>query len=96
VGTGKVDLLKMTAAHDVGKAINPACLKGQIYGGVMMGMGYGLMEELETDKGYIKNANFDEYLIPTIKDMPEINPIIVENPDPNGPFGAKSIGEPYP
>ena len=94
VGTGKVDLLKMTAAHDVGKAINPACLKGQIYGGVMMGMGYGLMEELETDKGYIKNANFDEYLIPTIKDMPEINPIIVENPDPNGPFGAKSIGEP--
>ena len=93
-GTGKVDLLKMTAAHDVGRAINPACLKGQIYGGVMMGMGYGLMEELEIDKGYIKNANFDEYLIPTIKDMPEINPIIVENPDPNGPFGAKSIGEP--
>jgi len=94
IGTGKVDLLKMTAAHDVGRAINPAGLKGQIYGGVMMGMGYGLMEELEVDKGYIKNANFDEYLIPTIKDMPEINPIIVENPDPNGPFGAKSIGEP--
>jgi len=94
IGTGKVDLIKMTAAHDVGKAIHPACLKGQIYGGVMMGMGYGLMEELETDRGYIKNANFNEYLIPTIKDMPEIKPIIVENPDPNGPFGAKSIGEP--
>jgi len=94
IGTGKVDLLNMTAAHDVGRAINPSCLKGQIYGGVMMGMGYGLMEELEIDEGYIKNTNFDEYLIPTIKDMPKITPIIVENPDPNGPFGAKSIGEP--
>jgi CO/xanthine dehydrogenase Mo-binding subunit len=52
------------------------------------------MEELETEKGYIKNTNFDEYLIPTIKDMPEITPIIVENPDPYGPYGAKSIGEP--
>ncbi len=52
------------------------------------------MEELETEKGYIENTNFDEYLIPTIKDMPEIVPIIVENPDPNGPYGAKSIGEP--
>ncbi|MHC2994124.1 MAG: xanthine dehydrogenase family protein [Candidatus Atribacteria bacterium] len=92
--TGQIEVLKMTAAHDVGKAINPACLKGQIYGGVMMGLGYGIMEELETEKGYIKNTNFDEYLIPTIKDMPEIVPIIVENPDPNGPYGAKSIGEP--
>jgi len=94
IKTGRVELLKMTAAHDVGRAIHPGCLKGQIYGGVMMGMGYGLLEELETDKGYIKNTNFDEYLIPTIKDMPEIIPIIVENPDPNGPYGAKSIGEP--
>ncbi len=92
--TGQIEVLKMTAAHDVGKAINPACLKGQIYGGVMMGLGYGIMEELETEKGYIENTNFDEYLIPTIKDMPEIVPIIVENPDPNGPYGAKSIGEP--
>jgi len=92
--TGQIEVLKMTAAHDVGKAINPATLKGQIYGGVMMGLGYGIMEELETEKGYIKNTNFDEYLIPTIKDMPEIVPIIVENPDPNGPYGAKSIGEP--
>jgi len=84
----------MTAAHDVGRAINPATLKGQIYGGVMMGLGYGIMEEVETAQGYIKNTNFDEYLIPTIKDMPEITPVIVENPDPHGPYGAKSIGEP--
>jgi len=94
IATGQIEVLKMTAAHDVGRAINPASLRGQIYGGVMMGLGYGIMEELETEKGYIKNTNFDEYLIPTIKDMPEITPIIVENPDPYGPYGAKSIGEP--
>ena len=94
IATGQIEVLKMTAAHDVGRAINPAYLKGQIYGGVMMGLGYGLMEEVETWNGYIKNTNFDEYLIPTIKDMPEIIPIIVENPDPQGPYGAKSIGEP--
>jgi len=92
--TGQIEVLKMTAAHDVGRAINPACLKGQIYGGVMMGLGYGIMEEVETANGYIKNTNFDEYLIPTVKDMPEISPVIVENPDPYGPYGAKSIGEP--
>ena len=94
IATGQIEVLKMTAAHDVGRAINPACLKGQIYGGVMMGLGYGIMEEVETVNGYIKNTNFDEYLIPTVKDMPEINPLIVENPDPYGPYGAKSIGEP--
>ena len=94
IATGQIKVLKMTAAHDVGRAINPACLKGQIYGGVMMGLGYGIMEEVETVNGYIKNTNFDEYLIPTVKDMPEINPLIVENPDPYGPYGAKSIGEP--
>ncbi len=93
-GTGEIDVLNMTAAHDVGRAINPANVKGQIYGGVSMGLGYGVMEEIETDEGYIENTNFDEYMIPTVKDMPDIDPIIVENPDPNGPFGAKSIGEP--
>jgi CO/xanthine dehydrogenase Mo-binding subunit len=92
--TGQIDVLKMTAAHDVGRAINPANVRGQIYGGVMMGLGYGIMEEVESDNGYIKNTNFDSYLIPTVKDMPDINAIIVENPDPNGPYGAKSIGEP--
>lgn len=94
MGTGEVTVLNMAAAHDVGRAINPEMLKGQIYGGVMMGLGYGIMEEVETDEGYIANTNFDEYIIPTSKDMPNIIPIIVENPDPDGPFGAKSIGEP--
>ncbi|GAB6137873.1 xanthine dehydrogenase family protein molybdopterin-binding subunit [Halanaerobaculum tunisiense] len=93
-GTGQVDVLNMAAAHDVGKAINPANVKGQIYGGVVMAMGHCIMEDLETENGYIKTTNFDDYLIPTAKDMPDITPIIVENPDPNGPYGAKSIGEP--
>jgi len=92
--TGEIVVLNMTAAHDVGRAINPANVKGQIYGGISMGLGYGIMEEIETDDGYIENTNFDQYMIPTVKDMPDIEPIIVENPDPNGPFGAKSIGEP--
>ena len=93
-GTGELEVLNMAAAHDVGKAINPANVKGQIYGGVVMGMGHAIMEDLQTEKGYIKTDNFDKYLIPTAKDMPDIEPIIVENPDPNGPYGAKSIGEP--
>ena len=93
-GTGELEVLNMAAAHDVGKAINPANVKGQIYGGVVMGMGHAIMEDLEIENGYIKSDNFDKYLIPTVKDMPDIEPIIVENPDPNGPYGAKSIGEP--
>jgi CO/xanthine dehydrogenase Mo-binding subunit len=94
MGTGEVTVLNMAAAHDVGRAINPEMLKGQIYGGVMMGLGYGILEEVEIDEGYILNLNFDNYLMPTSKDMPTIIPIIVENPDPDGPYGAKSIGEP--
>ncbi|MFW6029090.1 MAG: xanthine dehydrogenase family protein molybdopterin-binding subunit [Halanaerobiales bacterium] len=93
-GTGELEVLNMAAAHDVGKAINPANVKGQIYGGVVMGMGHAIMEDLKSENGYIKADNFDKYLIPTAKDMPDIDPIIVENPDPNGPYGAKSIGEP--
>lgn len=91
--TGQVNVLKVAAAHDVGRAVNPANVTGQINGGIMMALGYGLMEELEIENGYINNTNFDEYLLPTVKDMPELIPIIVENPDPSGPYGAKSLGE---
>ncbi|WP_281256301.1 xanthine dehydrogenase family protein molybdopterin-binding subunit [Petrotoga halophila] len=93
-GTGEIKVLNMVAAHDVGRAINPAGVLGQIYGGIMMSLGYGIMEEVDIEEGYINNTNFDEYLIPNAKDMPNIYPIIVENPDPVGPYGAKSIGEP--
>jgi CO/xanthine dehydrogenase Mo-binding subunit len=89
--TGEVEVLRVAAAHDVGRAINPQCVEGQICGGVMMGLGMALMEE------YIpgKNDNFENYHIPTIRDMPEIDPIIiVEHPEETGPFGAKGVGEP--
>ncbi len=92
--TGKVRVLRVAAAHDVGRAINPATVEGQIYGGVAMGTGYGTLEEVEIVRGVTKTRNFDEYLIATSMDVPEVVPIVVENPDSYGPYGAKTIGEP--
>lgn len=92
--TGKVDVLHVVAVHDVGTAINRSTVLGQCYGGVAMGLGYGLLEEFDHDSGVPKQLNFDEYLIPTAMDVPAITPILVEHADPAGPFGAKSIGEP--
>ncbi len=92
--TGKVRVLKVAAAHEVGRAINPAMAKGQIYGGVAMALGYGLLEEFEVDEGVPLVSNFDDYNIPSSLDVPEVTAILVENPDPDGPFGAKSLGEP--
>ncbi len=92
--TGKIVVNKISAAHDVGKAINRLGLEGQIYGGVTQGMGYGVLEHYNIQNGVVKSKNLDEYIIPTIKDIKEISPIIVENPDAVGPYGAKGIGEP--
>ncbi len=88
--TGYTKVIRVCAAHDVGKAINVKNIKGQIYGGVAMGIGLALMEE------YIPNKtiSFDNYYIPTSVDMPEIEAIIVEDEEPTGPFGAKGVGEP--
>ncbi|MGE0279304.1 MAG: molybdopterin-dependent oxidoreductase [Rhizobiaceae bacterium] len=86
---GTVKLIKITAAHDVGKAINPLLAEGQIEGGIAQGIGMALMEE------YIpgRTENLHDYLIPTIGDVPPIETILVEVPDPEGPFGAKGLGE---
>lgn len=92
--TGKVEVLNIVAAHDVGKAINPESVVGQIEGGCAMGLGYALLEEVEVKEGKIKNPNMSQYLIPTVLDMPEIHSIIVEDYEPTGPFGAKGVGEP--
>lgn len=92
--TGKVEVTKVTAAHDVGTAINPTAIKGQVYGGILMAQGMGVLEEVEGEEGWIKSKNLDEYLIPTSMDMPEMDVVIVETADPFGPFGAKSLGEP--
>lgn len=92
--TGKVNLLKFISAHDVGKAVNPAQLEGQIYGGVTMGMGTALLEEYSLQRDTPSILNFDQYLIPTAVDIPEVIPVIIENNLNEGPFGASSIGEP--
>jgi 4-hydroxybenzoyl-CoA reductase alpha subunit len=92
--TGEVKVLKIAAAHDVGRAINPMAVEGQIEGGVSMGLGYGLSEELVLEKGKMLNPNFADYALPTALDMPPIEPIIVETVDPEGPFGAKGMAEP--
>jgi len=92
--TGEVKVLKIAAAHDVGRAINPMAVEGQIEGGVSMGLGYGLNEELVLEKGKVLNPNFADYALPTALDMPPVEPIIVETIDPEGPFGAKGMAEP--
>ncbi len=92
--TGAVTLLNMVAAHDVGKAINPAMLKGQFYGGMAMATGYALLEECKCEDGKVVPTNLHNYRIARSTDLPEMTAIIVENPDPNSPSGAKGIGEP--
>lgn len=92
--TGKVKLLNAIAAHDVGRAANEQMTKGQFFGGMAMGIGYGLLEEVKTDKGIILNTNFNSYRLPRTTDLPEMSAIIIENSDPNSPSGAKGIGEP--
>lgn len=87
---GTVQVLKVVAAHDVGRAVNPALVEGQIEGGIAQGIGMALMEE------YIpgRNTNLHDYLIPTVGDVPPIETILIEDPEPLGPFGAKGVGEP--
>jgi len=88
--TGEVSVEKIFAAHDVGKAIHPENVKGQICGGVAMGMGFALMEEFTPGQ----TLSMKDYHIPTFADVPQIVPIIVESAEPTGPFGAKGVGEP--
>jgi CO/xanthine dehydrogenase Mo-binding subunit len=86
---GTVRVLKVTAAHDVGRAINPTLIEGQIEGGVAQGLGMALMEEFFPGKG----ENLHDYLIPSAGDIPPVESILIEDPSPLGPFGAKGIGE---
>jgi CO/xanthine dehydrogenase Mo-binding subunit len=92
--TGEVKVERYIACHDVGKAINPDQVIGQIQGGVTMGIGMALMEEVVLKNGKILNPGFTDYILPTIRDVPEIECIVLEIPDPGGPFGAKGVGEP--
>jgi xanthine dehydrogenase molybdenum-binding subunit len=91
--TGEVKVLKLTSAFDVGRAINPSLVEGQIIGGAVMGMGFALTEDLLLRDGRILNSSFTDYRLLRACDVPEIVPIIVESNEPTGPFGAKGIGE---
>lgn len=91
--TGRVRVLRLVAAHDVGRAINPMYVEGQIEGGIQMGLGYALTEELVVRQGRVLNPNFLDYRLPTALDMPQIETILIESADPEGPFGAKGVGE---
>jgi len=92
--SGNVEVLRVVHAQDVGKAINPALVDSQIIGALSNGLGFALTEELVVNQGHVVNSSLANYLIPTAADMPEIVPIIVEDPYPLGPFGAKGAGEP--
>ena len=91
--TGEVKVLKLTSAFDVGRAINPDLVEGQITGGAVMGIGFALTENLLLRDGQILNSSFADYRLLRSCDVPEIVPIIVESNEPTGPFGAKGIGE---
>lgn len=91
--TGETNVLKIYTGHDVGKVINPTTGEGQIEGGALQGLGYGLVEEHLLQGGKILNNQFSTYIIPTPMDTPEIVPILVEHNYPWGPYGAKGLGE---
>lgn len=92
--TGEVQVLGIWAAHDVGRAVNPRGVEGQIEGGVVQGLGQALMEDYQLENGHTKTHGFAKYILPTSLDIPQINCVIVEDPDPIGPLGVKGIGEP--
>jgi xanthine dehydrogenase molybdenum-binding subunit len=92
--TGQVKVIKVAAAHDVGKAINPVIAEGQIEGGVLMGVGYAISEEIRYDAGGRQlHDSLLKYMVPTAEDAPEIDAILVEHSSDYGPFGAKGLGE---
>jgi CO/xanthine dehydrogenase Mo-binding subunit len=94
VELGLTRVVWIGAAQDVGKAINPQQVEGQIEGGTAQGLGLALMEEIQTRDGLITNASFTDYLIPTALDMPPVESVLVEDPEPDAPYGAKGVGEP--
>ena len=91
--TGKTKVLRFLVAPDSGKVINPQGFKGQCEGAVVQGLGYALTEDAIIKNGHLETPNFTTYLIPTIKDAPDIEVVPVETYEKTGPFGAKGVGE---
>lgn len=94
VELGLVSVISVDTAQDVGKALNPDSVRGQIEGGILQGVGLAVMEELIMDRGVIRNPNFTDYLLPTILDAPSVEALLIEQDGSWGPFGAKGVGEP--
>ncbi len=91
---GLVRVLRVDTAQDVGRALNPDSVRGQIEGGILQGVGLAVMEELVMDGGMMRNATFTDYLLPTILDAPDVEALLIEGEGSWGPFGAKGVGEP--
>ena len=91
---GLVKVVQIATAQDVGRALNPLSVLGQIEGGIAQGLGLAVMEEIIQIDGVIRNGNFTDYLLPTFLDMPEVVATLIEEPDPHAPLGAKGVGEP--
>jgi xanthine dehydrogenase molybdenum-binding subunit len=91
--TGAIRVRRVVSAHDVGRALNPGAAEGQIHGGIHMGLGYALSERLVVEDGRILTASFMDYAILKAQDMPDLVVRLVESMDPEGPFGAKGLGE---
>ena len=87
-------MTNIVAAHDIGRAMNPVYLDGQVYGGLVQGAGMTLTEDFRYADGRVESLNYNAYRIPKAADFPDIDAIIVENPDPTSPMGCKGIGEP--
>jgi CO/xanthine dehydrogenase Mo-binding subunit len=90
---GLIRVVQVATGQDVGKALNPLSVRGQIEGGIAQGVGLAVMEEIVLDRGRIRNPSFTDYLIPTALDMPEVVATLIEQPEPGAPFGAKGVGE---
>ena len=91
---GLARVVEVATAQDVGKALNPLQVHGQIEGGIAQGVGMATMEEIKQREGVILNASFTDYIIPTALDMPAVSAVLVEEPEPDAPYGAKGVGEP--
>jgi CO/xanthine dehydrogenase Mo-binding subunit len=94
VDLGLTRVVWIGCAQDIGRAINPQQVEGQIEGGTAQGLGLALMEEIQTRDGRITNASFTDYLIPTTLDMPPVESVLIEDPEPDAPYGVKGVGEP--
>jgi CO/xanthine dehydrogenase Mo-binding subunit len=91
---GLVTVVKVDTAQDVGRALNPESVRGQIEGGILQGVGLAYMEELLIQDGVVQNPTFTDYLLPTILDAPDVEALLIEQEGSWGPFGAKGVGEP--